>query len=168
MRYLKSPVWLCFAALTLLSSSITAAPVSSCAADFSSCNVYEGQILQLPINVAFGIAGDVVVKDFSGLTVDVFRIFNDLVDTGGGTGLGSYAFLYGADLGNLPNPSTYSANAVTISRSGTGPSGYYETDYNGNGTIYRLFTPAPEPSVFTLLGLGVFALGGLLRKHSRP
>jgi hypothetical protein len=165
MRFLKSPVWLCFAALTFLSSSITAAPVSSCAADFSSCNVYEGQTLTYP-DGGFGYSGDVIVNDPSGITVDVFRIFNDLVDTGGGTGLGSYAFLYGADLGNLPSPSTYSINAVSINRGGAGPAGYYETDYLGNGTLYRLFTPSPEPSAFVLFGLGALALGGFLSKRS--
>ena len=165
MRSCKSPVWLCFAALALFSSPITAAPVSSCSADFLSCNVYEGQLLTFP-DGGFGIAGDVIVRDSAGMTVDVFRVFNDIVDTGGGTGLGSTAFLYGADLNDLPNPSTYSANAVTIRRGTAGPTGYYETDYNGNGTNYRLFTPSPEPSAFALIGFGTLALGAFLRKRS--
>ena len=165
MKSFKSPVWLCFAALALFSSSVTAAPVSSCAVDGSSCNVYEGRLLTYPDGY-FGYSGDVVVKDFSGITVNVFRIFNDLVDTGGGTGLGSTALLYGADLNDLPNPSTYSANAVTIKMGTAGPTGYYETDYNGNGTNYRLFTPSPEPSAFALIGFGTLALGAFLCKRS--
>jgi hypothetical protein len=162
VRFLGRGSAACLTGLIIISAVASAASVSSCAADFSSCNVYEGQFLTLPGD---GIAGDVIVKDpVGGATVDVFRIFNNLVDTGGGTGLGTSAFLYGADINDLPNPSTYSVNAVSILRAGFGPTGFYETDYNGNGTIYRIFTPSPEPSTFALLGVGVLLGGGLLRK----
>ncbi len=165
MRFLKGLVWLCFAALALFSSSITAAPISSCASDGSICNVYEGQLLTYP-DGDFGYAGDLIIRDSAAMTVNIFRVFNDLVDTGGGTGIGSAAFLYGADLKNLPDPSTYSINAVMISRGTAGPAGYYETDYTGNGILYRLFTPSPEPSGFALLGLGTLALGAFIGKRN--
>jgi hypothetical protein len=147
-------------ALALLSGllaapALRATPISSCASNFSSCNIYEDDIvLSLP---GIGISGDVVVM--RGLAVlDVFRIFNDFVDTGGGTGLGRTAFLYAADLHNLPDPASYSVNAVTIPIGSTLVAGYIETTYVGNGTDYNIFTATPEPGTLGLLGLG----GGLL------
>src|SRR5947209_972128 len=100
-------------AVAALLPSAAAAPTSFCAPNFSSCNIFEdGQPLSLP---GLAIAGDVVLLDrFTGTTSDVFRVFNDFFDTGGGTGLGVTAFLYSEDLHNLPNPATYSVNAVFI------------------------------------------------------
>jgi hypothetical protein len=135
-----------------------AAPLSFCAANFSSCNVFEdGQVLQLP---GLGISGDLILIDQwnGGKVGDVFRIFNDFFDTGGGMGLGFTAFLYSEDLGNLPNPSTFSANAVFINEAFGSGVGTIETDYNGNGTIYRIFSNddgSPEPSTFALMGIGI-------------
>lgn len=156
MRSLKITSVLCLTGLVILSTQVGAAPISSCAADFSSCNVYENSLLTLP---GIGISGDVIVRDPSNVTVDVFRIFNDVFDSGGGTGLGDQAFMYALDTNNLPNPSTYSFNDVFIQRSGVGPTGFYETDYNGNGTLYRLFTPSPEPGSLMLLSLGALLVG---------
>jgi hypothetical protein len=91
---------------------------------------------------------------------DVFRIFNDVIDTGGGTGLGQTVFLYSVDNGPLPDPSTYSLNFQAIHEAVTG-----FTSFNGNGTVYTLDTP--EPSTFGLLGLGVIAMLFLSRKRGR-
>ena len=99
----------------------------------------------------------IVQEPTSTAVSDVFRLFNNLFDTGGGTGLGNMVFLYSVDNGPLPDPSTYSLNAMTIKEAATGL-----TSFNGNGTIYTLDTP--EPSTFGLLGLGVIAMLFLSRK----
>ncbi len=153
-------------AAAALPPSAHAAPTSFCASDFSSCNIFEdGQSLSLP---GLGIAGDVVLIDrFTGTTSDVFRIFNDFFDSGGGTGLGVTAFLYSEDLHNLPSPATYSVNAVFINEAFGSGGGTIETDYNGNGTIYKIFSiddGSPEPSTFILLGTGA-ALLAWRRRH---
>jgi hypothetical protein len=140
-----------------LAPKAQAAPLSFCATDFSSCNVFEdGQVLHLP---GVTIAGDLILTDRwnGGKVSDVFRIFNDFFDTGGGTGLGATAFLYSEDLGNLPSPSTFSVNAVTMNEAFGNGGGTIETDYNGNGTVYRIFSNddgSPEPSTFALMGIG--------------
>jgi len=104
-----------------------------------------------------GIAGDVIIQEPTSTAVsDVFRLFNNLADTGLGTGLGDMVFLYSVDNSPLPGPSTYSLNAMTIKEAATGL-----TSFNGNGTIYTLDTP--EPSTFGLLSLGVMLF--LLRKR---
>jgi hypothetical protein len=144
-------------AAAVLPPSAHAAPASFCASNFSSCNIFEdGQTLSLP---GLAIAGDLVLLDrFTGTTSDVFRIFNNIFDSGGGTGLGVTAFFYSEDLHNLPNPATYSVNVVFINEAfGSGQGGAIETDYNGNGTLYRIFSiddGSPEPSTFVLLSTG--------------
>src|SRR5262249_45205985 len=96
---------------------------------------------------------------------DVFRIFNNLVNTGGGSGLGNMAFLYSDDEGNLPNPTSYSTNAIFLAE------GLTETDFNGNGTIYHLFsvepvdTPLPTALPLFATGLGALGLLGWRRKR---
>ena len=70
-----------------------AIPPSSCAPDFSSCQVYENQLTDFGGFIA--AAGDVIITD-NIYTVGVFRIFNDVVDFGGGTGYGDSGFLYTA------------------------------------------------------------------------
>ncbi len=128
-----------------------------CAPDFSACAIPENVLLDLPF---VAISGDVVLLEPDLVTVsDIFRIFNDFIDTGGGTGLGETAFLYSSDDSTpLPDPSTYSANVVFIPESTTGP----VTVYFGNGTNYLL--GAPEPSTFWLLGAGLVAVAGLRRR----
>ncbi len=162
MRSIKKSFVVCLTGVGLLSAVASADPISSCTSNGSSCNVYEDQALTLTF---LGISGDVILHAPGGATIDVFRIFNDAVNTGGGTGLGDIAFFYGPT--DLPNPSTYSVNSVSINRAGAGPTGFYETDYNGNGTTYRLFTPAPEPTTFALFGLGVLLAGGVWRRARR-
>jgi hypothetical protein len=144
----------------LAAPALRATPISSCAADFSSCNIYEdGMVLTLP---GLAISGDVVVVNAKSVVVDVFHIFNDFVDTGGGTGLGGTAFLFAANLHNLPSPANYTSNAVTIPEGTLDVNGYVETTYNGNGTLYNIFTTAPEPGTLAFLGVGAGLL--LLRR----
>jgi hypothetical protein len=125
---------LCAAALGFLAIPASAGPITfTCAADFSSCGIPENVFGQFPSGF-LAISGDVIVTESDGVTVsDVFRIFNDVVDTGGGTGLGTTAFLYSADDSTpLPDPSTYSDNAVFIEEGLNGV-----TVFNGNGTDLR-------------------------------
>jgi len=134
-----------------------AATVAPCNANFTACSISENILYQLPF---IAIAGDeVILEPTSNVVSDVFRIFNDFVDTGGGTGLGQTAFLYSVDNGPLPDPSTYSANFQAIHEAVTG-----FTSFNGNGTVYTLDTP--EPSTFALLGLGIIAMLFLSRKRA--
>jgi hypothetical protein len=118
------------------SVSVLAATPASCTPNLTSCSITENVLLQLPF---LAISGDVVVQDPNSATVsDVFRIFNDFADTGGGTGLGRLAILYSRDDNTqLPDPSTYSANAVFIKESASG-----STSYSGNGTTFSLDTSA--------------------------
>jgi hypothetical protein len=134
------------------------AAVAPCNANFTACSISENILYQLPF---IAIAGDeVILEPSSSVVSDVFRIFNDVIDTGGGTGLGQTVFLYSVDNGPLPDPSTYSLNFQAIHEAVTG-----FTSFNGNGTVYTLDTP--EPSTFGLLGLGVIAMLFLSRKRGR-
>jgi hypothetical protein len=131
------------------------ASIAQCTPSGSACAIPENISLQLPFAA---IAGDVVLVEADLVTVsDVFRIFNNLINTGKGTGLGNLAFLYSADDIALPDPSTYSANAVTIRED---PSGF--THYIANGTNYLLNAPEPSP-----LGLCAFsiAIAALARRR---
>ena len=142
--------------LVALSIPAAATAVANCTSDFSECFIPENVELQLPF---LAISGDVVLLDPSGTVSDVFRTFNNLVNTGAGTGLGNLVFLYSSDDSTpLPSPSTYSANVVTIPEN---PSGV--TQYVGNGTDDYL--GAPEPSTFALLGVGLCVLLGAARKR---
>jgi hypothetical protein len=107
------------------------------------------------------IAGDVVLTDPGSSAVsDVFRIFDNVVNTGKGTGLGNMAFLYSSDDTTLPNPSTYSANVVFITEN---PSGI--TSYLANGTNYQL--AVPEPRTFELFALAAAVTAVLACRRSR-
>ena len=149
-----------FAGLVLLSAPATATIVAACNSTIT-CNIPENVLLQLPFDA---ISGDVILSDPGGTVSDVFRIFNDLVNTGGGTGLGLTVFLYSSDDSTpLPSPSTYSANAVFITENLSG-----FTSFVGNGTTYQL--GVPEPQTFALLGLGAAAMAAitvLARRRSR-
>jgi len=144
--------------LILLSVPAAAATIAACDSTFTTCLIPENTSLQLPFT---GFAGDVILLEPNGTTVsDVFRIFNNILNTGRGTGFGNTAFLYSADDIALPNPSSYSANAVFLMES---PSG--TTSYLGNGTTYVL--GAPEPRTFGSLGLACIALAVLARRRSK-
>src|SRR5215471_17013726 len=114
----------------------TAADTASCNSNFTACQIQENVLLTLPF---LAISGDVIVQSPMDTGVsDVFRILNNVVDTGGGTGLGTMAILYsGDDNIPLPAPSTYSQNAVIIKEAVSG-----STSYFGNGTTYILDTGA--------------------------
>ena len=158
MTYRYASITICLAGLVLLSVPAAASPLASCNANFTSCGIPENILLQLPFTA---IAGDAVLTEpNSSMVSDVFRIFNNVVNTGGGTGLGNMVFLYSLDDTTLPAPSTYSANAVFI---GESPSGV--TSYLGNGTNYLL--GVPEPQTFELLSLAFAAMAGLARWRSR-
>jgi len=134
-------------------------PPARCNTSFTACDIPENVLLQLPFTA---IAGDVVLTDPNSIFVsDVFRIFNNIINTGAGTGLGNMAFLFSFDdTTPLPAPSTYSANAVFMAEN---PSGI--TSYLGNGTDYRL--AAPEPRNFGLLSLAIAVMAVLARRRSR-
>src|SRR5215472_13880362 len=70
-----------FAGLVLLSMPALAAPVAPCSADFTLCAIPEDILLQLPF---IAIAGDAIVVEPGSTEVsDVFRIFNNRINTGG-------------------------------------------------------------------------------------
>src|SRR5438309_1701526 len=72
-----------------------AAPIANCNANLTQCSIPENVLLQLPL---LAVSGDVVLTESNGTTVsDVFRIFNNLADTGQGTGLGDLAEMFSAD-----------------------------------------------------------------------
>ncbi len=139
-------------AVVCFSTSAFAVTPVPCNAGFTACSIIENASLQLHFTA---IGGDVIVLEpGTSVVSDVFRIFNNLVDTGGGTGLGNTAFLYSVDVGALPNPSTYSANATFIEEAATA-----DTTVLLNGTLYTLDTfAAPELSTFGLLTLGMIAM----------
>ena len=138
-------------------ASAFADTVADCNATFTACNIPENVLLVLPF---LGISGDVILLEPGSTAVsDVFRIFNNLANTGEGTGLGDLAFLYSIDDSTpLPDPSTYSINAVVIQEAVNGP-----TPYSGNGTLYEL--GVPEPSYLGLLTLAIPAV--LLARKKR-
>ena len=151
---------LCIAGLILLSEPGIAAPIvaANCNASFTLCDIPENTQLMLPFDA---FAGDVVLTDPGSSAVsDVFRIFNNVVNTGKGTGLGDLVFLYSSDDTTLPDPSTYSANVIFIPEN---PSGV--TSFLGNGTNYVL-AAVPEPGTFELFALAA-AMAVLTRRRSR-
>jgi hypothetical protein len=153
----RMAVLLVLAAMVWLSASAFATPLvpADCTPDLSSCTIHENVLYQLPF---LAISGDVIILDQpSGDVSDVFRIFNNIFDGGLGTGLGDEVFLYSADDGPLPDPSTWSANFVTIDE------GNGSTTFSGNGSTYVLATP--EPASLALLGSGFVALAGLRKKR---
>jgi hypothetical protein len=97
----------------MLASAAWAVDLANCAPDLSSCTIPENVLLQFP-NGGIDVAGDVIIlKPNSNIVSDVFRFFNNIADTALGTGVGNLAILYsGDDNLPLPDPSTYSANAI--------------------------------------------------------
>lgn len=156
---LKIPVLrlVCITGLLLTALSVPAKPTTivSCNPTSTICLVPEEILLQLPFDV---IAGDAVLTDPNGGVSDVFRIFNNLINTGAGTGLGTQLELYSADDG--PLPTTYSANVVFIPEN---PNGV--TTYTNNGITYLL--GVPEPQTAGLLAFAGGLLYALVRKRVR-
>jgi hypothetical protein len=164
MKLPLARLFIVFAVLALLAVPAYAdsVPLSTCASDASSCSIFGGQVTSLGF---LAVSGDVLLTDPSSTVLDVYRIFNDFFDSGGGTGLGVTAELFDPGVGDtLPDPSTFSVNAVDIvlgqSLAGVDKipvNGFVETDFNGNGTLYRLYT-APEPGTWALLGTAILLL----------
>jgi hypothetical protein len=150
-------------------SGFTPASLSSPTCTPAACDILEGNSLNLPF-IAF--AGDIVLMDPNGAVSDVVRFFNNVLDTGGGTGFSTLVFMFskvdtgpdfsvGPDLG-LPNPSTYSVNVVTLLEAPGGK----PTVYNGNGTLYSFYSDTPEPSSVFCVGAGLLlALTAWVRKR---
>ena len=127
-------------------------PVSSAAQSTTTvsvpCNQFFTACGPIPENVPvtfppgfLAISGDVALlpsahSDLHAVS-DVFHLDNNLLDTGLGTGLGNAGFLFSGHFGTLPDPSTYSANAVGFREN---PEGLGDTQYLGNGTDYFLGT----------------------------
>jgi hypothetical protein len=143
----------------VLMASQLYADTSGCTLDFSLCSVFEdGQVLSFD---GISAAGDIVIDDSSGVVSDVFRIFNDFFDSGGGTGLGVSAFLYSSDEHDLPDPSTYSVNAVFLKEGpNIGGTDLRKTVYIGAfGTEFDIYSAeTPEPAMVPIWsGLGCMA-----------
>lgn len=151
----------CIAGLVLpflLSQKAAGAPIASCNASATLCSIPENVLLQLPFTA---ISGDVVLTEPGSSTVsDVFRIFNNIINTGGGTGLGNMVFMFSSDEGPLPAPGTYSLNVAFLTEVQSNP-----TPFTGNGTTYLL--GIPEPQTFTLFILAVAAMAALALMRSR-
>jgi hypothetical protein len=86
--------------------------VAQCNATFTDCAIPENTPLNLPF---LAISGDVAVvpnlhANLNAISDD-FRIANNFIDTGAGTGLGFSALLFSGEH-SVPDPSTFSANAV--------------------------------------------------------
>ena len=156
-----------FLVKSVLVLTLLGAVTFPCAADelaacnASTCFIPENVVIILPF-ITF--AGDVIVlePDLSAIS-DVFRIFNNILDTGAGTGLGDVAFLYSADDSTpLPDPSTFSANfAVAVE----GADGITTFSNSGSGITYSLNTP--EPGSLVLLVSCLVPIGWRCRRRSR-
>ncbi len=126
-------------------------PAVQCTPTFSDCAIPENVALQFPF---LAISGDVAVApsvhaDLNAVR-DVFRINNNFIDTGAGTGIGFTGALFSGEH-VVPAVSSYSANAVEIREN---PQGHGDTLYFGNGTNYHLET-------------GVLSNGGSSRSSKR-
>jgi hypothetical protein len=123
------------ACIVLSTRAVSGQTVAQCTPTFSDCAIPENTALLFPF---LAISGDVSLvpnlKANLAAASDVFRINNNLIDTGLGTGLGFAAFLFSGH-NTLPAPSTYSANFVELREQPTG-----DTQYLGNGTDYHLET----------------------------
>src|SRR5215469_15332295 len=96
------------ASLGLAASTAYSQQPAQCTATFSDCAVPENTLLGFPF---LAISGDVAVvpnlHSNVAATSDVFRIANNFVDTGRGTGIGFLGYLFSGQ-NVLPSPSTYS------------------------------------------------------------
>jgi hypothetical protein len=135
----------------------------NCAPDFSTCTIPENVPLTFPSTFGVAVSGDVILLESDHVTVsDVFRIFNDFFDSGGGTGLGTTAFLFSSDDSTpLPSPATYSSNAVFIQEAASGQTSYFS---KGDGVTYVLESPnSPEPATFGMFAVALGLIGGCRR-----
>jgi hypothetical protein len=134
----KLPLFALLSAVIAWPPLVRAADVAACDATCSVCSIPQNVVLQLPAACLLS-GGDVIIQGANPSNATyLFRAFNNLVDTGGGTGLSRSVILYGSnDNTPLPDPSTYSLNSVTIQASASGPTFYFGP---GSGTSYYLDT----------------------------
>jgi hypothetical protein len=122
--------------LGLCATAVFSQTLAQCTPTFSDCAIPENVSLLFPF---LAISGDVILVPTLEANLaavsDVFRIANNFIDTGQGTGIGFSAFLFSRDESTLPASSTFSANVVKIREQPVGP-----TLYLGNGTDYHLLT----------------------------
>jgi hypothetical protein len=120
----------------LCATPVFSQTLAQCTPTFSDCAIPENVPLLFPF---LAISGDVILVPILEANLaavsDVFRIANNFIDTGQGTGIGFSAFLFSRDESTLPASSTFSANVVKIREQPVGP-----TQYLGNGTDYHLLT----------------------------
>ena len=169
MKTTITAIWLTVAAGCLSAAPLSINPQQQLPCNSSDCFILENEGISLPF---IAIGGDVVLLDPDGSVSDVARFFNNVVNTGGGTGFSDFVFLFSAccedpnDSG-VPDPSTYSAN-VTFIPEALPTNGLSVTDFNGNGTLYHFvsFEATPEPVSLALTGAGL-ALCGLLYRRKR-
>jgi hypothetical protein len=117
-----------------------AADVAVCDAACTTCNIRRNIVLQLP-PACLASGGDVLITGANSTRVtNLFRAFNNYVDTGGGTGLSTQVMLYSTeDNTRLPDPSTYSVNRVEMPAAASGSTSYFGP---GGGILYLLDTAA--------------------------
>ena len=145
---------------------------SSCDFNANQCNVYEGSLFQDP-NALF-YAGDLVLLDANGTYSDVLRFYNDIIDTGGGTGFGDAFLEFSAPDGDSAgdvdlNSLNLSANAAFIPEAAA-VGGMAVTDYTGpSGTLFHIYSAVPsavpEPSAVLLLASGLLFVTGWTAKR---
>ena len=137
----KLPLFAMLSAVIAWPTLARAADAAVCDSACTVCSIRENVVVQLPSTCQPPAAGDVIIQGASSTkATDLFRVFNNLVDTGGGTGLGNQVFLYSSDDNTpLPDPSTYSLNSVTIQAAASGSTFYFGP---GSGISYNLDTAA--------------------------
>jgi hypothetical protein len=146
---------------------------SSCNFNAGVCNVYEGSLFQN--SNAFFYAGDLVLLDANGAFGDIVRFYNDIIDTGGGTGFGDAFLEFRLPDGHFPgdvdlSSLDLSANAVFITE-GPAVAGIAVTDYTGpSGTLFHIYSSAavPEPSELSLIASGLlFVAAWIVKRQSK-
>ena len=94
LRTILSVCVIFFSSPVFLAAQTSGDPVAQCTPTFSDCAIPENVALQFSF---LAISGDVVVAPTLNSNLnsvsDVFRIANNLIDTGEGTGIGFSAFV---------------------------------------------------------------------------
>lgn len=155
------------AALPALCSSL---PQSSCNLNAGECNVYEGSLFQNPNTLFY--AGDLVLLDADGAYSDILRFYNDIVDTGGGTGFGDAFLEFSASDGDSQgdvdlSSLKLSANAAFITEA-PAVAGVSVTDYTGpSGTLFHIYSNSevPEPCAVWLIASGLLFVAAWTAKR---